>query len=212
MHKKILISALVFIMILTSLVTASLYAEKVPDPSRFTSIQPRWSAQLELSDGQTIKVSLITFKWLSYQNKTEVTHMFYLNDGMDEYLAEKGAEFFVEKYEFTCQEGYENCTKKCDSGDESCIDDCVEEFNCGSVSTCSIFAPDDTCSVERIEQNFGKHTLSLNFDPNSGKPIMGPIVSDSGVIIKSASNYDGKPIELVAGQNGFLSKGVFSLE
>ena len=212
MNKKLLMSLLVSLMVLTSLVTASLYSEKIPDPGRFTSIEPRWSAELETSGGQTIKASLITFRWLSYQGKVEVAHMFYLNDGTNEYIAEKGNYDWVKEPKFSCEEGYEGCLDKCSPGDESCIDDCARKFDCKTTYTCKILAPDKTCGIEKASQKFGEHSVYLDFDPSTGQLRTHEARSDGELIKKSYSYYDDQLINRVISQNGFLSEGVFSLE
>ena len=74
--NKGLLTGILGLLIFSSLVTASLYTEKIQDPSRFTSIEPIWSAELETTGGQTITVSVIEFKTLSYQGNIQKYMMF----------------------------------------------------------------------------------------------------------------------------------------
>lgn len=198
MNKKLIIILSVLVL-LSGFVTASLYAEKIPDPSRFTSIEPMWSAELETTDGQTITVSLIKFETLSYQGKVQNYMMFYLDDGVDEYIAEKGSYNWEKEPHRTCESGFEECLNACADGDESCADNCDSGFSCETTYTCETLAPDGTCGIQGATQDFGGHKLNLNFDANTGQ-------------LNNFMNYlDGQSIGVVS-QNGFLSEGVFSLE
>ena len=212
MNKKLLMSLLLSFVVLTSLVTASLYAEKIPDPSRFTSIEPMWSAELETTDGQTIIVSLIKFETLSYQGMVQNYMMFYLNDGVNEYIAEKGSYDWVKEPHRTCESGFEECLNVCADGDESCVDNCDSNFNCETTYTCETLAPDGTCGIEKASQKFGEHSVYLDFDPSTGQLRTHEARSDGELIKKSYSYYDDQLINRVKGQSGFLSEGVFSLE
>jgi hypothetical protein len=197
MKKKLLINLLVSLVVLTSLVTASLYTEKIPDPSRFTSIEPKWSAELEFSDGTAIQVSLIEFEWLSGEASSK-THMMYLNDGTDEYIADKGSWGHAKTYEFICDSGYDDCVTSC-GDDEPCIDSCTQDYNCRNEESCPDFGPDGTCGVKKATASFGENNLMLEFDPATGQ-----------LKYEGLTFYNDQPIENIVAESGFLSGGVLS--
>jgi len=176
MKKEVLMYLLpIFIILLFGGVAfASLYAEKIPDPSRFTSIEPFWSAILQKTDGTSITISLLKFEWLSYENQIEHTAMFYLNDGIDEYIAEGGKFYYADDYDYVCssQEDYNNCVEGC-GDNESCIDQCAQNYQCDNIITCLDFGPDNTCGLRRTIVNFGISCMELFFEPNTGQLIKG---------------------------------------
>ena len=173
-----------------------LYAEKVPDPNRFISIQPIWSSSLDKS-GETITVSVLQFEWLSGEttSKAELT---YLKDASGRYLSDGGTFSYSRTYEFTCDLGYDNCVSAC-GDDETCIDQCVRDYDCATESSCVIIGPDGSCGVESMTASFGITQLLLNFDPVTGQ------------LVELDSTYNGEKLIIVT-QSGFLSEEVFRAE
>lgn len=178
-----------------------LYTEKIQDLSRFTSIEPLWSALLEKNDGIQMTISLIKFEWLNYQNQGEHVAMFYLKDGVNEYLSDKdepGSD--AREYVNTCDSSdvYDTCIGLCPNTEpdrENCVDQCSQDFTCQSQITCLAYAPDNTCGVKKLVPVFGSDKLELNFIPDSGQ--------------LSSGSYNGQSIILI-NQNGFVSLGNLS--
>ena len=63
--------------------------------------------------------------------------MFYLNDGIDEYLANKGSFSYANEYSTACtsEDDYNTCISAC-GYNESCIDGCVDNYQCDNIITC----------------------------------------------------------------------------
>ena len=179
-------------------VMASLYTDKIPDPGRFQSIEPIWSASLQKASGDQITASLIRFEWLDNSGRTSKVEMFYLHDGSDRYIADGGSYTYSMTHQFSCDSGYDNCISGC-SNDESCIDDCTRDFNCGTQSTCEITGPDGTCGFDSATTFFGNNKLLLNFDPGTGE------------LLDAGTSYNGEQLT-VSQQSGALTQGVFQAE
>tara|TARA_Y100000310_G_scaffold333695_1_gene411755 strand:- start:1567 stop:3429 length:1863 start_codon:yes stop_codon:yes gene_type:complete len=176
MKKKIVFVLLsVFIISLFSgIVSASLYTEKIPDPSRFTLINPLWSSIMEKQDGSNITLSLIEFEWLNPNGQTSKTTMFYLNNGVDEYISDKGGFSYSQEYNYGCSDKdlYDSCVSACGNIEperERCIEQCTEDYQCDTTIICTQNAPDDTCGLERSTSSYGSNDVVLNFDPSSGQ-------------------------------------------
>jgi len=193
--KRLLIISLIFVLLLTSFVMASLYSDKIPDPNRFQSIDPIWSASLD-NGGQIITVSVLRFVWLSDETTSEV-EMIYLEDVSGRYLADGTAFSYSQTHEFTCDTGYDSCVSACGT-DETCIDQCTADYNCATQSSCVITAPDNSCGMESITASFGSTQLLLNFDPATGQLVE----------TNTTTTYNGQELTILT-QAGFLSQEVF---
>jgi hypothetical protein len=196
------------ILLVGAVVQASLYAEKVPDPSRFVSIEPLWSGLFETQEGDEVKISLLEFVWLGDDGiEQPPAHMFYLSDGVNEYLSESTRFSYSEPIlpdpntdNFVCEpiELYKECVIGCDE-DSSCIQDCFneycEEFLLAVIEEDCIRGPDNSCGIKTTDVVFFQGIESkLIFDPESGK-------------IFSAT-LKGQNLNLKI-QSGFLSSGRF---
>ncbi len=165
----------VFILSLFSgIVSASLYAEKIPDPSRFTSINPLWSAQLEKQDGSNVTLSLIEFEWLNPNGQKSKTTMFYLNDNVDEYISEGGTYSYAQDYSYDCSDEnlYDSCMSSCPNDEperERCMEQCTDEHQCDYTTTCIQDAPDGSCGLEESTSSYGSNGAILNFNPETGR-------------------------------------------
>jgi len=171
--KKEIVFILLFLFVISlfsGIVSASLYAEKIPDPSRFTSINPLWSSILEKQDGSNITLSLIEFEWLNPDGQTSKTTMFYLNDGVDEYIADKSSFSYAQEYDSGCSDEdlYNSCISDCKS-DESCIDQCMRDYQCDFAITCTQNGPDGTCGLKKSTSSYGSNDIVLNFNPSTGQ-------------------------------------------
>ena len=119
-----------------------------------------------------------------------------MNDGTDEYIAEKGSYNWEREPHRTCESGFEECLNVCADGDESCADNCASSFNCETTYTCDTLAPDGSCGIQGADQDFGGHKLNLNFDPGPGQ-------------LNNFMNYLDSQSIGVTTQSGFLSEEVF---
>tara|TARA_Y100000310_G_scaffold94456_1_gene92101 strand:- start:302 stop:904 length:603 start_codon:yes stop_codon:yes gene_type:complete len=200
MKQKIFFTiAILSLLSLAVFVSASLYAEKIPDPSRFTSIEPLWSAELKTQQGNEITISLIEFVWLNDDESKSKADMFYLNDGTNEYIAESSSFSYSQESEYVCsdQELYNDCIDSC-GNDESCIDECAQDYQCNNVLTCIEKGPDNTCGLESSNVIFREGTdSSLKFDPVSGQLV-------SATLKEQELN--------IRIQKGYLSSGRLSAE
>jgi hypothetical protein len=200
MKQKIILSiAMLFLLSLSVFVSASLYAEKIPDPSRFTSIEPLWSAELKTQQGNEITISLIEFVRLRDDESKSKANMFYLNDGTNEYIAESGSFYYSQESEYVCsdQELYKDCIDSC-GNDESCTDECAQDYQCNYVLTCIEKGPDNTCGFESSNIIFREGTdSSLKFDPSSGQLV--------------SATLKGQELNIRI-QKGYLSAGRLSAE
>ena len=216
------------IVLLSGLVIASLYAEKIPDPDRFTSIQPIWSALLETESGKTLKVSVLNFVWIDKsfegENITYAEKMFYLDDGYNEYIAEKVQVEYAIDYKgigtgcLSFREDAEICKNVCRGtymekymemeNDEiwitiakelrECKNDCTRQYNCGYIVTWTYLGPDGYAGITLLDPYFGQigGQLILNFDPVAGK------------LTAKDSSYNGESFDIIK-QEGYLSADTF---
>jgi len=202
MKKKIALVLLsVFIISLSSgIVLASLYAEKISDPTIFTSINPLWSSIVEKQDGSNITLSLIEFEWLNPNGQTSKTAMFYLNNGVDEYISDEASFSYSQEHNFSCSNEtyYNDCVSACGDTEperEECIEQCIEDYQCGSTTTCTQSGPDNTCGIEESTNSYGSNDIVLNFNPSSGQLLEGTFNEQELILIS---------------QNGYLSSGRIS--
>ena len=99
MNKRSLFLGILLSLMCVGIVSGSLYAEKIPDPNRFISIEPLWSVKLEKVDGGVITISLLEFVWEQEDGQSSTT-MFYLDDGADEYIADRGSFRYAQESTF----------------------------------------------------------------------------------------------------------------
>ncbi len=221
--KRGWIFGVLLIILLSGLVVASLYAEKIPDPERFISIQPIWSALLETELGKTLKVSFIEFVWIDdpITGRTGETQMAYLNDGENEHIAEKmHLEYAIDSQGIgtgcpSYREDARICQTVCSDtymekmeNDEiwitnvkehkECKNDCTRQYNCGYIVTWSYLGPDGYAGITSIDVDFGEigGQFSLNFDPVAGK------------LTAKDSSYNGESFDVIK-QEGYLSADTF---
>jgi len=225
--KKIAIIGILLIPLLffIIIVSASLYSEKVPDPSRFTSINPLWSAILEKQDNSNITLSLIEFEWLSPNGQSSSkTTMFYLNDGINEYISDSSGFVYTQEYNSSCFDNdlYDDCVSLCPNTEpekERCMEQCIEDYdyNCHTEVTCTQIGPDDTCGVSRSTNIYGSNYIDLNFNPASGQLSETPVPESQDIrntttlnnTLSSIGTFNGEELILIS-QSGYLSSGRIS--
>ena len=169
MNKKSLFLGILLSLMCVGIVSGSLYAEKIPDPNRFISIEPLWSVKLEKVDGGVITISLLEFVWEQEDGQGSTT-MFYLDDGADEYIADKGSFRYAQESTFQCSsdEDYQSCVSGC-GNDESCIDQCTRDYDCKTTVSCTEKAPDASCGTTHAFATFGNNIADLVFNPSTGE-------------------------------------------
>jgi len=145
-----------------------MYLEKIPDPTRFTSIEPLWSAQFKKTTGPTITISLLNFEWTNEYGQTSASRMFYIDDSFDKYIADTGTFTYAQEPKFKCTSNsdFKTCVAGCGE-DETCIDNCAIKYECDTIVECER-APDLSCGLKTVELTYGIHEIVLKFSPYNG--------------------------------------------